>query len=153
MRNSKNITILLILSMIISTNYSQSSSNFSQFFLQDYSYNSSLIGTDDNSWNVNSILRRWGTVNYDSSPHSEFLGFEKSFFVKETKIGFSVQFIRDFEGQAFTTNKPNVGVSVNKKFFSNLYGGMGLSLNYSNRSFNPLEFENMESGDQALLNG
>ena len=58
MRNSKNITILFILSIIISTNYSQSSSNFSQFFLQDYSYNSSLIGTDDNSWNVNLIHRK-----------------------------------------------------------------------------------------------
>jgi hypothetical protein len=30
---------------------------------------------------------------------------------------------------------------------------MGLSLNYSNQLFNPIEFENMESGDQALLNG
>ena len=141
-----------MLSIISCTTYSQSSSNFSQFFLQDYSYNSSLIGTDDNSLNVNLIHRQWGTVTYDSSPYSEFLGFEKSFF-KKTKVGLSGQYIHDFEGQAFRTNKFNIGVSVNQKLSSNLYGGMGLSFNYSNRSFNSLKFENMESGDQALLNG
>ena len=151
MRNSKNITILLILSIIISTNYSQSSSNFSQFFLQDYSYNSSLIGTDDNSLNVNLIHRQWGAVNYDYSPYSEYLGFQKS-FGKETKIGLSGQYIRDFAGQAFTNNKFNIGVSGNQEI-GNHYIGMGLSLNYSNQLFNPIEFENMESGDQVLLNG
>ena len=151
MGNSKNITILFILSIIGCTIYSQSSSNFSQFFLQDYSYNSSLIGTDDNSLNVNLIHRQWGTLNYDSSPYSEFLGFETSFF-KKTKLGLSGQYIRDFEGQAFTNNKFNIGVSGNQEM-GNHYIGMGLSLNYSNQLFNPIEFENMESGDQALLNG
>jgi type IX secretion system PorP/SprF family membrane protein len=151
MENSKNITILFILSIIGCTIYSQSSSNFSQFFLQDYSYNSSLIGTDDNSLNVNLIHRQWGTLNYDSSPYSEFLGFETSFF-KKTKLGLSGQYIRDFEGQAFTNNKFNIGVSGNQEM-GNHYIGMGLSLNYSNQLFNPIEFENMESGDQALLNG
>ena len=152
MKIFKKFALLFQLFVLANTNYSQSSSNFSQFFLQDYSYNSSLIGTDDNSLNVNLIHRQWGTKNYDSSPFSEFLGFEGSLFKKAT-VGLSGQYIRDFEGQAFTTNKLNVGVSVNQKLSSNLYGGMGLSFNYSNRSFNPLKFENMESGDQALQNG
>ena len=152
MKIFKKFALLLQLFVLANTNYSQSSSNFSQFFLQDYSYNSSLIGTNDNLHDVSVIHRKWSADFFGTSPNTTNVGIDKS-FEKYPRWGFAFQYVNDNQGQAFSSNNFRGGLSFSPNPKGSLPISFGLGLNYLRTQFNPSDFENMEPGDQLLNAG
>ena len=131
---------------------SQAIPSFTQFYLQDYYYNSSLIGSEDNACDVSFIHRKWSADFFGTAPNTTNFGFDKS-FKKRPKWGFAFQILNDNQGQAFSSNNIRGGFSycVNPK--GHVLLTFGLGLNYLNTQFNPSDFENMEPGDQLLNAG
>jgi type IX secretion system PorP/SprF family membrane protein len=145
------IYLFLTLILFFNTSLAQQTPNFSQFFLQDYSYNPSLIGPDDNSSDVSVIHRQWSADFLETGPNTTNIGFDRRF--KKQKWGFALQYVNDNQGQAFSSNNFRGGLSFSPNPESSLPISFGLGLNYLNTQFNPSDFENMEPGDQLLNAG
>ena len=88
----------------------QSVPNFTQFYLQDYYYNPSLVGSEYNASDLSVIHRQWGADFFGTGPNTTNLGFDKSFGLNN-KWGFAVQYANDNQGQAFSSNNFRGGLS------------------------------------------
>ena len=156
LNKSLNVLILNILSMFFCYSFkSQSNLNFTQFYLQDYYYNPSLFGSDDENLKLNITHRQWSSSSFSIGPNIQNFGINKcnSSINNKIKLGFGGQFFRNNQGQAFQTSSYGGGVSLAFKTSDKSWLSFGLAGYYNQNTFNPSDFENMESGDIVLESG
>ena len=154
--NKTNFSVLTVLLIFFCYSVkSQSNLNFTQFYLQDYYYNPSFFGSDDGNLKLNITHRQWSNSSFSIGPNIQNFGINKriSFKNKKTKLGFGGQFFSNNQGQAFQSSSYGGGVSLSFKTSHKSYLALGLAGYYNQNTFNPSNFENMESGDIVLESG
>lgn len=150
---SSNLINIILLNLIFSSSatFSQNTPFFTQFYLQDYYFNPSLFGNEENDWNFNLIHRQWSNSNFNGGLNTQNLGIDKSFGSDDFKFGLGGQIIRDNQGLAFENISYGGGISFS--FGKEHSFGFGLATYYNQNIFNPSGFQNMEAGDMLIEAG